>query len=1022
MNSILSCASAHKVILISLLSFLVTAAALAQTGSVSGTVVDQQTKEPIIGGTVSIKGTSIGTITDIDGRYSIKTDKNATLVFSYIGYETKEIIPGNQSVLNVSLKPELIELDDVVVLGTRMKKSDLTGAVGNISEKQLKEVPAVDVATAMQGKVAGVYISNADMSPGSGPTVKVRGVNSINFGKDPIYVIDGIIVDEGIGMLNPNDIASVEVLKDASAKAIYGYRAANGVIVVTTKKGKQGEGRITYDGWVGITNYDKSRMKTLDARELYDLRIDAFANHYMDNQPEMSRNDYIDNVLLNVPATGSIFSPEELDNGQANRSSDWLTPITRTGFQQNHSLSFAGASDKTNYYLGFSYTGQKGVLSNSDYTRYGGKINLEQNVKSWLKVGTNTTYSHAITHKLEGDAYSIALRGNPMQTVDDRKYMYWQGVPSMDQYNPVLSLDIDREQIHDRLLSTNYIEANPIKNLYLRTTLSVDYYNKQDYRYTPGYVGQSVRDSHNGIAWHWKGQNMLMQWDNSVSYEKTFNRKHRLFVMASAGLNKFTKNENEISAYGFPTDDLGYKNLEASYLKEKNTLKSKWETQTAVSFVGRINYSFENKYYLTVSAREDGSSKFADGRRWGFFPSFSAAWNMAEEAFLENVELLDLLKLRVGYGVVGNQDIPAYAYLSIYKPNYTNGSASFVSDKRLGNPDVTWEKQKQFNAGFDLSLWNDRLSLAFDYFYTLNTDLLMEMSLSPTMGFENKVANVGELENQGFEITVGAQIVRTKDFNWNLSLNLSHDNNKVKKLYNGLTAIWKDNSITSREGNLFVGEPVNTFWAYKVDKIAQAEDMERLSGWTFQDGRIVRPGDILPVDKNGDHKITHQDDMFVIGKKDPKFYGGFSTDLSYKNFTLSAVFTYSWGLRKYSWMYDALMSGTGTSAAHKDMLDRWTPTHTDTDIPRAFKGEKLQRFGTNITDFVLLDASYLRCSALTFAYSFPSKWINPACSNLRVYVSANNLFTVTPYKGFDPEGGEKYPASRMFTFGVNVSF
>lgn len=1022
-----------------LLLLLSTITSSAQTLMVKGVVTDDITKETLPGVTVIVKGTSVGTVTDIDGRYSITVDRNKTFVFSYVGYESREITNVTKAVYNVSLKTEAIEIDDVVVLGTRMKKSDLTGAVGSISEKQLKEVPSVNLTSAMQGKVAGVFITNSNATPGGEPSIKVRGVNSINFGQKPIYVIDGIVVDEGVGMLNPDDIASIEVLKDASSKAIYGYRAANGVVVVTTKRGKRGEGKINYDGWIGISNYDKSKMETLGSDDLYSLRIDAFANHYMDNKPTMGREDYINEVLLGDPlVAGSIFSAEELYNGQNNITNDWLSPLTRTGMQQNHSVNFSGATDKTNYYLGFSYSDQKGLLVNSDYKRYSGKINLEQTVKSWLKVGTNTTFSRAITHKFEGgsvisdaqngynqggsEAYSRALRANPMQSIDDRYYMYWQGVANMDQYNPILSKQIDREQTHDRLLSANYVEANPIEGLRVRTTFSIDYFNKQDNIYVPNNVGQSVRDNLQGGAWQWKGLNFNWQWDNSISYEKVFKEKHRLFAMVATGMSKYMTNSNDLVAYGFPSNDLGFRSIGASYKRDINTLDSNWETQTAVSFVERVNYTYDNKYYLTVSVRQDGSSKFSSDNQWGTFPSFSAAWNISEESFMKQQSVIDLFKLRLGYGIVGNQAIPSYAYTSIYKPQYTNGSSSFVSDGRMGNPDIRWEKQKQFNVGFDVSLWNDRISLAADYFYTINSDLLMEMSLSPTVGFKNKVANVGKLKNKGFEFTLNTRIIDTKDFRWNLSANISHDKNEVKKLYNGLSVIWKDNSITSREGNLFVGQPVNTFWAFKVDKIAQQEDMDRIKDWTFQDGKIVRPGDLLPTDKNKDNKIANEDDMFVIGKKDPKFYGGFSTDFSWKNLTLSASFAYSYGQKKYSWMYGALMDGTGISAAHKDMLDRWTPEHTNTNIPRAFKGEKLQRFGVGSTDFVLLDASYLRCSALTLSYNFPARLINPACSNLRLYATANNLFTITKYKGFDPESGEGYPVARMFTFGVNVSF
>ena len=996
----------------------------AQTITVGGTVTDAETNTPLAGVTIALKGTTQGTITNIQGEYKIDIEPGSTLVFSYIGFLTEEItVQAGETRLDMVLVSDLIGMEEVVVVGTRMRKSDLTGAVGSVSGEALREVPVTDLNSALQGKASGVYIVQSDAKPGATPSIKIRGNNSISYGKDPIYVIDGIILDEGISSLNPNDIESIEILKDASATALYGSRASNGVVVVTTKKGKKGTNRITYDAWVGISNFT-NLLPTLNSSDLYDLRIDAYANSYMDANPGADRQAYINNVLINPDTTGVVFSEEELYHGQNGITSDWIDPLVRTGVKQNHSLSFSGASENTSYYIGLSYTDEVGVLVNSNYKRYSGKINLEQQIKPWLKVGTNTTLSHQNTQELGGDAFSIALQANPMQEANTEKlYIEWQGVSNMGSYNPILSKQILREPLNNRLMSANYIDVDILDGLSFRTTFSTDIYTKQDYQYTPKNIGQSVRDNYDGIAWQWKGQNIYWQWDNSISYDKTFNAKHRVFAMAGTSLSAMDKNENEITTYGYPVDDFGYKNIGASYNKDLNSAKSSWKKYTLSSFIGRLNYSYNYKYYLTGTLRADGSSKFAEGNQWGIFPSVSAAWNISEEAFLSNIDAMDQLKLRVGYGAVGNQNVPNYAYVSIYDPSYSVnsdgvGSVSFISDGRLGNPDLTWEKQKQVNAGFDVSFLNNRISLTGDYFFIKNTDLLMQMALSPTTGFENKIANVGELENQGVEFTVNAVPIETSDFSWSISANISHDKNKITKLYNGLQVIWSDNSITSRENNLFVGKPLDNFWSYKVDKIAQQEDMERISGWDFN-GRSVHPGDILPVDKNGDDAITPEEDMFVVGNKSPKFYGGFSTNLSYKDFSLNAVFNYSYGAKRYSWIYAVMMGGSGTFVAHTDMKDRWTPENTDTEIPRAYYGSSIPRFDTGMTDWVLLNASFLRCSAMTLSYQVP---VEKAINSLRLYVSANNLFILTKYKGFDPEGGESYPTTKMFTLGVTASF
>lgn len=1024
-----------RAVLMAMTCLMISAAAYAQV-NVSGIVTDRSTSEPLPGVAIMERGTNNAVLTDLEGRYNLKVKDGSSVEFQFLGYKNHIIENVKGGTYNVAMETESELLDDVIVLGTRMSKSDLTGAVGSLSEKQLKEIPSSSFTQSMQGKVAGVFV-NSSARPGDAPSIKVRGTNSINYGQDPIYVIDGIVVDEGLNNINPDDIASIEVLKDASSKAIYGYRAANGVILVTTKKGRKGEGKVTYDGWVGFQSYDEGNMKMLGSRDLFNLRYDAWLNQYLTANPNASDadiQDYINNTILASGGANTAFSEEELYNGQNDITSDWVGPITRTGIQHNHSLSFSGGTDKTTYYLGVSYTNQQGIIINSDYERFSGKINVEQEVKPWLKIGTNTTLSRAITNTQEDNLYTRCVTANPMQTIDDRDYMYWRGGHDSSG-NPLKLMDVRREQTHDRVLSSNYININPIEGLNIRTTFSIDYLNKSDFTYRPMTSAEGPRNDH-GQATQWRGRAFSWQWDNSVSYEKVFNKKHRIFAMATASLTKDMTDATNISVSGFPSDIMGWYNIAAGANKDKANYSSSFITQTAVSFVQRVNYTYDNRYLFTVSLRQDGSSRFASGNQWGVFPSFSAAWNMSSEEFLNNVDWLSMLKLRLGWGLVGNQAIPEYAYLSIYNPSYSNGNTSFVSDGRQGNPDITWEKQNQFNVGVDASILNDRLSFSADYFYTINSDLLMQMSLSQTTGFNNRIANVAKLENQGVELSINAKLLQRGDWTWNFSANISHDKNKVKELYDGLQVIWSGNSITSREGNLFVGEPVNTYHSFKA-RIAQMSDIEYLNymnernlpdgngGYTnhFVGGKEVHPGDLLPEDRNGDGKITYEDDMYIIGRKDPKFYGGFSTDLTWKDITLSATFSYSYGARRYSSMYESTMNlGGWDYCSHVDALDRWTPTNTDTDVPRAFRGADVQRFNIGETDWVLLDASYLRLSALTLSWNLPTKWISPVCQNLRVYATCNNLFTWTPYKGYDPETGEDYPSAKMYVIGVNATF
>lgn len=996
--------------------------AFAQQRTVGGTITDAQTKESLSGVSVTVKGTSIGTVSDANGKYTLAVPENGTLAISYIGYKTKELTVLNQ-VLDISLDPQDFELEDVVIVGTRMKKSDLTGAIGTISEKQLKEVPTTDLSTAMQGKVPGLYIARSNASPGEDITIKVRGTNSISYGTNPVYVIDGIVAEEGIRMINPDDIASIDVLKDASSTALYGSKASNGVIVITTKKGQQGEGKVSYSGFATMSNY-QNRLKMLDARQLYDLRIDAYANAYMDENPTANRQAYIDDFLTKTDISGAIFSPEELYNGQHNITNNWLDEITRTGLEQNHSLNFSGANDKSNYFLGFSYSTNKGVLDIAKYNRISGRFNYEKQVKPWLKVGTNTSISRGDKNRLDGNAYSTALMANPLQNIDtDRLYMEFQGVPQMGNYNPILTKDLLSEEIHNRILTTNYLEAKPIKDLNIRTTISADIYNKQDNSYTPSYIGQSMRDSYNGKGWSWRGITEYWQWDNSVSYEKTFG-KNRLFGLLSTSISKTRTNAIDMTGFNYPTDVLGYKGMGLASSRDMNTINSDYVTNTLASVIARVNYDYDGKYLLTATVRRDGSSKFGDGNRWGTFPSFSAAWNMNEEPFLKDLNWLDQLKLRAGFGLLGNQNIPNYAYMTIYQPAYSNGVVGFTpEDSRYGNPALKWEKQKQYNVGFDASLWNNRFSFTGDVFYMRNTDLLMRMSLWPSFGYNYQIANVGELENKGIEFSFNALLINSSDFQWRISGNIAHDKNTIKKLANGVDILWNSGNIMSRDGNLFVGQSLNSYYTFKADKIAQEADMDRINGMTFYNGYIVKPGDILPQDLDGDGKITPEKDMAIVGKADPKFYGGFTTNFAYKNLSLNAVFTYSYGAKKFNGQYDMLMDGTASfGPASIDQLDRWTPENTSTEVPRAYRGNKFNRFNYGSTDWAMLDASFVRLSALNITYNFPNKTINPILNNLSIYASGNNLFLFTPYKGYDPEAGEGYPLTKSFTLGVNLSF
>ena len=995
--------------------------AAAQTISVTGRVTERASNEPLTGVVVVVRGDATkSAVTNTDGYYTLSVSADAVLKFSCTGYAETDVAVDGRTAIDVQMDEASTEMDEVVVVGVSMRRTDLTGAVGRISNEKLEELPVVTVNQAMQGRMAGVYVQSYP-APGNSASIKIRGSNSISYGTDPIYVVDGVIMTGGFNSVNLNDVASIDVLKDASATALYGSRGANGIVVITTKRGRAG-GKVSYDGWLGWQTFARTLPK-MNAQQTFDLRVDAYANRYMEVNPGADRRQYIQSIATSG-SPDAVFDKYEFDAIAEGKSYDWLDEVTRGGFQQNHAVSLSGASDKGNYFLSFGYAGQSGLLKDSDYERVTGRVNLEQRVKSWLKAGTNTSFSRIKENRVEGSVFGNAFAASPFYAPNDKDvYMKWGADEQNGVNNPLKSLTVDNDLFQNRLNSTNYISVTPGDDLVLRASFSLDYSNQTEYVYNPKNTGQSIRNSLDGEAIHQKNEWLNWQWDVSAAYDRTFALRHRVSAMVAFNASEDNAEWNRIAARGFASNDFIYKYLGGSSKKEINDYSSDFASSSIVAFVERVNYSYDSRYYATLTLRQEASSKIARDYRWGMFPSLALGWVVSEENFLRRTGVFDLLKLRAGYGIVGNQNIPLYAYYSLYRPSVTGGTVSYNSDGRMGNPAIRWERQKQFNVGLDVAVLNNRLSLTADYFHINNDDLLMQRSLSSLTGFSNTIANVGAMTNKGFEFTADFRIFDRKDFGWNVSANISFTKNKITKLYGDVDVIWNmggwTNAEIQRTGNLFLGESINSIYVLKFDKIAQQEDMERVADMNFG-GRTVRPGDILPVDVDG-NKIIDDRDRYVVGNTDPKFFGGFSTYLHYKGFGLNAVFNYSQGNKRLSGTYEGLMSSNGRSVAHRDLLNRWTPENTATDVPRAYS--EGGRFSFGDVDWGVQDASFLRLSALTLSYSLPTQWTEKIrIDGAQVYFTGNNLFVATSYKGYDPEGGDGYPSSRMYVLGLRFDF
>lgn len=1029
----------RKLLSLLVLMFIGVQAALAQN-DVTGQVVDENS-EPLIGASVKVKGSSVGAPTDLDGNFTLKAEPGATLVVSYIGYETREVKVPASGKMKIILENDANQLDGVVVVGVLMKKSDLTGAVSHVDSEVLTQKPVTNINEALQGRVAGVNITRG-VTPSDDSSIKIRGTNTINSGSSPIYVVDGLVMDNQFGFynsINVNDVESIEVLKDASATALYGSRGANGVIVITTKKGRKGEGTVSYDGWVSFSTMG-NRPETMNAQETFDLRAEAFMNGYIYNNPNSTaaeRQAYWDDVIM---GSNTVFSDEEFAGYRSGKTYDWLDQVTKTGVEHNHSVSFSKGTDNSSIYLSLGYSGLDGVVKGTEQDKYYGRINAETYIKPWLKIGTNTSYTYVKDDMTDSSVYNMALeRSNPLidyapykddATRHDEDYLtlYWRvrSEENNNYYNPFNSMEIQTERERYHFTSANYININPIKGLNIRSTFAINHAEQSWNQFIPSGIQESIRHkSGDAYATQQRFGDTQWQWDNTISYDTQIKEVHNISVFLGTSASRYVYKVLKGGGKRYASNDLGWNVLGSSADRENRELESDYQTSSLLSYVGRINYNYDYRYFFTFTGRYDGSSKFAKGNRWGFMPSFSVAWDVTNEKFFPQHSFLSRLKVRAGYGVVGNQDISNYQYLTLYYPQQSNGEAFYGTDGRRGTPGITWEKQKQTNIGLDLGFFKNRLNITADLYFITNSNLLMSHSLPKTSGYSYTVENIGELENKGFEMTINATPILTKDFQWNISANLSLDRNKVTKLYGGVTEILNG---TDRQGNIFIGESLSNIYTYKSGGIANEDNRELWEGIDYN-GRTVGLGDLFVLDISGPDGepdgVIDSNDRYVYGNTDPKFYGGFSTDFTWKGLTLNAVFNYSVGGHRISSYYESLISSVGLGYASPDLKDHWTEDNTDAYFPRVLTNtEGYNRFGAGETDRYIQSTSYLRLATLTLAYNLPENWLKHVfMKSARVYFTASNLFTLTGYKGFDPELGDyNYPPTRSYTIGLNFSF
>lgn len=987
--------------MVCLIGMLLPMCMFAQQITVQGVVKDQ-TGETVIGASVMEKGTTNGTITGIDGDFSLNMSPNGTLVVSFVGYKTQEVQVKGQKQLQVVLSEDAEMLDEVVVIGYgTMKKSDLTGAVSSIGNKDIKDSPVSNLGQAIQGKISGVQILDAG-KPGDNVSIKIRGLGSIN-NCDPLVVIDGVPTDLGLSSLNMADVERLDVLKDASATAIYGSRGANGVVMITTKRGTEGKGKLAVSANYSFQNATNV-PSLLNAAQYAELSNDMMVNSGRNPNPEWA-------------------NPSELGAG-----TDWMDELLRTGVMQNYTVSYSGGNEKSHYYVSGGFLDQSGIVKSVNYRRFTFQSNSDAQVLKWLKFSNNITFS-ADTKKSGSYNIGDALKALPIYPVKNEDGS-WSGPDGNSEWygstrNPIGPTELNKSQTDGyNFLANLTAELTFTKWLKFKSTFGYDAKFWFIDNFTPKYNWKPTPTEETS---RYKSDNKSFTylWDNYFLFDHTFAEKHRVGLMAGMSAQWNTNDYLNAQKNVFMFDNVHeMDNGEEMYAIGGN------ETEWALlSYMARVNYSYEDRYLLTATIRRDGSSRFGKKHRWGTFPSVSVAWRASQEKWFPKNDYINDLKVRAGYGVTGSQaSVGNYSYLasyntSVYPFGISSGNQTALVSSTLANPYIHWEEVAQTNIGFDASLFNSRVMFSFDAYLKETRDMLVKASIPITSGFEDTTTtytNAGKVRNQGIEMSLHT-INLTGELGWETNLTATYNKNKIKDLNSDVP--YYINQINNSYVTMLAKDyPINVFYGYVTDGIFQ--NQSEVNTHAVQPG--AEPGDIRFRDLNNDG-VINDSDRTVIGNPNPSWLFSMNNSLSYKGFELSVFLQGIAGNKIYN---ANNIDNTGMAAAYNqttDVLKRWQGEGTSNSMPRAVFGDPNQN--TRVSDRFVENGSYLRLKNITLSYTFPKQWLQKTqIENARLSLSCENVATITGYSGFDPEVGingidqNRYPISRTFSLGLNFNF
>ncbi len=960
---------------------------------ITGKVSSDEGK-PLPGTNIILSGTTKGVISRDDGTFEISVPSSESILeFSFLGFAKQQVKIGSQKVIDITLQPDAKFLGELIVVGYATEQKVMsTGAVGVVKGTALKDLPMASIDGLMQGMTSGVQVSQNSGTPGAEMSVRIRGISSISGSSQPLYIIDGIPVTTGdfaqigyegqgtnsLSDLNPNDIESISVLKDAAAASIYGARASNGVVVITTKRGSNQKTQIDFNSYYGVQQV-WHELDMLNSRQWMEYRND----------------------LAGTP----VYSQEEMDN--ITIDTDWQKEIFRTAPISNFELTANGGNQKTKFFMSGNLYNQMGILIGTDYQRLNGRVNIDHNISDKLTIGASIGLTHAITDRVEGDQTLHGPLPNGIST--PAIYPVYNEDGSYNQEGPYSNaVSIANEAINKnfsfRALANTYLNWDIVPHLSFSTKWGIDFLNFREHAYESTKTVQGAK--YNGLGFETYTNVMNIVSNNILKYKNTF-EKHDIEALAGYSFESYQTRSSFIRGQDFADDNLEYLNSAATIVSASSDASD----SGIRSFFGRMNYIYNNKYIASFSGRFDSSSKFGENNRTGFFPSASLAWRIGEEDFMQNFKSLSELKIRTSYGLTGNDDIPPFLYAELYGVTAYHGQSG-IYPSSIPNPDLKWETTAQFDAGFDLGLFKNRIFITADYYNKQTKDLLLDRPLPQSSGFSAITENIGSVENQGIELSVSTNNL-TGQFEWNTQFNLSVNRNKVIKLYNDQPI----DDIGRGSNRIEEGEPIGIFYSYKSLGVDPST------------------GDIVFADMNHDGKIT-EEDRTKIGDPNPGFIGGITNTFKYKGFDLSLFLQFSYGNDVFNGSRLYLESLQGGDNQLEAVTRRWTKPGDITDIPRATSDPVKASENKRVSSRFIEDGSYLRVKNLTLGYTFNKGLITKLhLSSLRLYFTTQNLFTFTYYTGLDPEvnyvGNDNaiigtdfftYPQARSYNFGINLKF